>query len=118
MFLQVLRVRHGGIARQHDHRNMRARRFGQGGDAIGQGRAVGDRGDADPARDAPVGQRHQHRAALEGDRHEGAAPGPHEVIDHEEVGVPHQPEHRVELMIGEGLGDGLVDVHAAGSLAS
>ena len=109
--LQVLRVRHGRIARQQNHRNMGARGFGQGGDTIGQSRTVSDCRKADPAGHAPMSQRHQNSASLIGHGDETCPCVTHEMVDHKEIGVPHQPEHRVEAVIGKRLGDGLVNVH-------
>ena len=108
--LQVLRGHLRRVAGEQDHRDMAARALGQSGDAIGQGRPMGNGRHAHLPRDVRIRQRHQYRAALEGDRHKGALVGSNVVIDHEEIRIAHQAEHRVDAMILYGACNRLISV--------
>ena len=108
--LRILRRGHRRIARQQHDRHPPAHPFGQRGRAIGQRRAVGDRGQSDLARDLRIGQRHQHRTALMRNGNEGAAAFADVVVHHEQVGIAHQTEDRVDAVIQYRLRDGLVAV--------
>ena len=81
---------------------------------------MGDGGHADGAGDVGIGHRHQNGAALIRDGDEIAGAVAHVMIDHEQIGVPHQAEHRRGFMIGDRLGDRVEHVglcgHFAGSL--
>ena len=111
--LRVTRVDCRCIAGKKNHRNMSPHAFGQRRDAIGQRRAVGDGGNTDLACDMGISQRHQYRTALMCRRHKPAAAVAHETVDHEQVGIAHQPEHGLDPVVRGRAGNGLIEVHLA-----
>lgn len=100
-----------GVSPAEHHRDLPARALGQRGDAVGQRRAVRDGGHADPAQHMRVGQRHQHRAAFMHRGDEAPAAAAHEMVGDEQVGIAHQAEHRVNAVVANGPGDGLMDMN-------
>ena len=104
------RDRHRSIAAEQDHRTPRDHALSQSGDAIGQSGAMGDGRDPNLLRHLRVGQSHQNRAAFMGCTDEFSAAPADEMIGEEEVGISDQAEHRVDPVVPDRSGDGLVQV--------
>ena len=92
------------IAGQNHQPDLGAGGIRQGGDAIGQRRAMGHGRHADLAADLGIALRHEHRAAFMDGGDKARVVQVLECINQEQVGVTNEAKEPVDPMIGEAAG--------------
>ena len=110
--LEVFAIHNGRVARKEQQRRVVPRALHECGHRVGQGRAVGDRGDAEPARGSGVAVCREDAARLVRKRDERASAMTLEGVHHVEVRVAQHAEHGADAVVRQRAGNCFVEEHA------
>ncbi len=99
-----------GVAAQEQNGQLRFHALDETGQGVGHGRTVRDGGDARFAGHAGVAQGHEHDAGLGGGPNVIALLLADESVDHVDIGIADQAEHRLDAVVAQGPGHGRMEI--------